>query len=55
MALSALNIRNLDDRVKERLRIRGARHGRSMEPKSGPFSPTPSPNPARPGACSRRS
>jgi plasmid stability protein len=31
VALSALSIRNLDDRVKERLRIRAARHGRSME------------------------
>jgi plasmid stability protein len=29
--MSALSIRNLDDRVKERLRIRAARHGRSME------------------------
>jgi antitoxin FitA len=31
VAVSALSIRNLDDRVKERLRIRAARHGRSME------------------------
>ena len=31
IALSALSIRNLDDGVKERLRIRAARHGRSME------------------------
>jgi plasmid stability protein len=31
IALSALSIRNLDDRVKERLRVRAARHGRSME------------------------
>lgn len=31
VALSALSIRNLDDRVKERLRVRAARHGRSME------------------------
>lgn len=29
--LAALSIRHLDDRVKERLRIRAARHGRSME------------------------
>jgi plasmid stability protein len=29
--LAALSIRNLDDQVKERLRIRAARHGRSME------------------------
>ena len=29
--MSAVSIRNLDDRVKERLRIRAARHGRSME------------------------
>jgi plasmid stability protein len=29
--LSALSIRNLDDQVKERLRVRAARHGRSME------------------------
>lgn len=26
-----MSIRNLDDRVKERLRVRAARHGRSME------------------------
>jgi len=31
IAISALSIRNLDDRVKERLRVRAARHGRSME------------------------
>ena len=31
MALSALSIRNLDDQVKERLAVRAARHGRSME------------------------
>ena len=31
IALSALSIRNLDDQVKERLRVRAARHGRSME------------------------
>jgi antitoxin FitA len=31
MAVSAVSIRNLDDRVKERLRLRAARHGRSME------------------------
>ena len=31
VALSAMSIRNIDDRVKERLRIRAARHGRSME------------------------
>jgi plasmid stability protein len=30
-ALSAVNIRNLDDRVKERLRVQAARHGRSMD------------------------
>ena len=29
--MSALSIRNLDDRVKERLRVRAAGHGRSME------------------------
>jgi len=29
--LAAVSIRNLDERVKERLRIRAARHGRSME------------------------
>ena len=29
--MSALSIRNLDDHVKERLRVRAARHGRSME------------------------
>jgi plasmid stability protein len=31
IALSVLSIRNLDDEVKERLRGRAARHGRSME------------------------
>jgi plasmid stability protein len=31
VALSAMSIRNLDERVKERLRVRAARHGRSME------------------------
>jgi plasmid stability protein len=31
IALSALRIRNLDDRVKDRLRVRAARYGRSME------------------------
>lgn len=30
-ALAALSIRNLDDQVRERLRIRAAAHGRSME------------------------
>ena len=29
--MAAVSIRNLDDDVKERLRIRAARHGRSME------------------------
>jgi plasmid stability protein len=29
--MAALSIRNLDDRVHERLRIRAAEHGRSME------------------------
>jgi plasmid stability protein len=29
--MSALSIRDLDDKVKERLRVRAARHGRSME------------------------
>jgi len=29
--MSAVSIRNLDDRVKQRLRVRAARHGRSME------------------------
>lgn len=29
--MAAVSIRNLDDGVKERLRIRAARHGRSME------------------------
>lgn len=31
MVVSAVSIRNLDDRVRERLRLRAARHGRSME------------------------
>ncbi len=29
--MAALSIRDLDDEVRERLRIRAARHGRSME------------------------
>ena len=29
--MAAVSIRDLDDRVKERLRIRAAQHGRSME------------------------
>lgn len=29
--MAALSIRNLDEGVKERLRMRAARHGRSME------------------------
>lgn len=29
--VSAVSIRNLDERVKERIRLRAARHGRSME------------------------
>ena len=29
--MAALSIRNLDDRVRDRLRIRAASHGRSME------------------------
>jgi antitoxin FitA len=29
--VAAVSIRNLDDRVKERLRMRAAAHGRSME------------------------
>ncbi|MFZ0873066.1 MAG: Arc family DNA-binding protein, partial [Pseudonocardiaceae bacterium] len=29
--MAAISVRNLDDHVKELLRIRAARHGRSME------------------------
>jgi antitoxin FitA len=29
--MAALNMRNLDETVKQRLQIRAARHGRSME------------------------
>jgi len=29
--VAAVSIRDLDDRVRERLRLRAARHGRSME------------------------
>ncbi len=29
--MAALSIHNLDDHVKERLRVRAAQHGRSME------------------------
>ena len=31
MLVAELSIRNLDDEVKKRLRIRAAQHGRSME------------------------
>jgi antitoxin FitA len=31
IALATLSIRNLDDGMRERLRVRAARHGRSME------------------------
>ena len=31
MSMAAISIRNLDDEVKRRLRLRAARHGRSME------------------------
>jgi plasmid stability protein len=31
MSMAAMSIRNLDERVVELLRIRAARHGRSME------------------------
>jgi plasmid stability protein len=31
MDMAAISIRNLDDDIKKRLRIRAARHGRSME------------------------
>jgi plasmid stability protein len=30
-SVAAISIRNLDDEVKHRLRMRAARHGRSME------------------------
>ncbi|HEY0696159.1 MAG TPA: Arc family DNA-binding protein [Kribbella sp.] len=30
-AVAAITVRNLDDRLKERLRVRAAQHGRSME------------------------
>jgi antitoxin FitA len=29
--MAAISVRNLDERVKELLRVRAARHGRSME------------------------
>ena len=29
--MAAVSVRSLDERVKERLRVRAARHGRSME------------------------
>lgn len=31
VVMAAVSIRGLDDRVKERIRVRAARHGRSME------------------------
>jgi plasmid stability protein len=31
VSLAAISVRNLDDEVRERLRIRAAQHGRSME------------------------
>ncbi|MET9317433.1 plasmid stabilization protein [Kribbella sp. NPDC003505] len=29
--MAAITVRNLDDKIKHRLRVRAARHGRSME------------------------
>lgn len=29
--MAGINVRNLDEHVKQRLRVRAARHGRSME------------------------
>ncbi|HEX8629074.1 MAG TPA: Arc family DNA-binding protein [Catenuloplanes sp.] len=34
--MAAVSIRDLDDAVKEKLRIRAARHGRSMEAEIAP-------------------
>jgi plasmid stability protein len=31
VVVTAVSIRNLDERVKERIRVQAARHGRSME------------------------
>jgi antitoxin FitA len=31
VAVAAVSIRDLDERVKDRIRVRAARHGRSME------------------------
>jgi plasmid stability protein len=31
VAMAAITVRNLDDHVKQRLRVRAAQHGRSME------------------------
>ena len=34
--MASITIRNLDDKVKTRLRIRAAGHGRSMEEEASP-------------------
>ena len=52
---TALRIRNLDDRVKERLRVRAARHGRSMEAEVRAILADAVAAPGEARACSRRS
>jgi plasmid stability protein len=39
--MSSITIRNLDSAVKERLRLRAARHGRSMEAEAGSILQSP--------------
>jgi plasmid stability protein len=38
--MASSTIRNLDDRLKQRLRVRAARHGRSMEGEARDVVPT---------------
>ncbi len=36
--MACITIRNLDDELKSRLRLRAARHGRSVEEEAGPVN-----------------
>jgi hypothetical protein len=53
--MAAVTVLCLDDQVKERLRMRPAVHGRSMEPQIRPILWTRSASPATGMACSARS
>jgi plasmid stability protein len=46
--MSSITIRNLDPAIKERLRVRAARHGHSMEAEARRILQTPCQQPDRP-------